>query len=137
MKRLLLGPLVALISSSVCLAITLLFVHILMPSPDLPPISVDPINSYKVSGKHFDSDFVTGVCLLHELPFKRGKPEASSRLLESNEEYKEAREELFPNSNHKRDNLTVPTQEGDSLIQYCEKCRGVEARWIKVHKDKR
>jgi hypothetical protein len=119
------------------LAITLLFAHVLILSPDPPPISVEPINTFNAAGKHFDSDFVTGVCSLHELPFKRGRAETASGLSEYNEEYKQAREEQFPNSNGYGDKPTERNKGANSLSQYCEKCREAEARWIEAHKPNR
>jgi hypothetical protein len=140
MKRLLLGPLVALITSFLCLGITLLFAQFIK-SPDAEPansepISLEAIDTHKLYGRHFDDDFVTGACLLHQVPFKRDKAETYSGSSLSDQGYAKAREELFPNSSSSSNGPTAPGQETYSLIQYCEKCREAEARWIKAHKER-
>src|SRR5688500_681949 len=98
MKRLLLGPLVALTTSFVCLGITLLVAQLIKSLPDSEPIRVEAVDAQMLSGRHFAGDFVIGVCQLHQVPFKRGKAEPHSGSSLSDEVYTKAREELFPNS---------------------------------------
>ena len=136
MKRLLLGPLVALITSFVCLGITLLVAQIIKSPPDSAPISVETIDAHMLPGSHFDGDFVTGVCLLHHVPFKRGKAGTYSGTSPSDGGYSEARKEVFPNSNSPSNISGAAGQETLSLIQYCEKCNEAEARWVKAHKER-